>query len=173
MITLEFEISQVNPKCPEQTCVSFRQNLACFGSRRFPPAPDPRRQLSRGRLARDRSPPWPSQPAWICVPDCLRARSREVSPQLRARVRRGLLKVEQLHALAREVHDQMKTCSRLTLILASIIYWQAKEISRITAAPDFPFDRNLLRHVSPIEWKNIILYGEITIDPVKLKMRSS
>ena len=67
----------------------------------------------------------------------------------------------------------MKTCSRLTLILASIIYWQAKEISRMTAAPDFPFDRNLLRHVSPIEWKNIILYGEIKIDPVKLKMRSS
>ena len=67
----------------------------------------------------------------------------------------------------------MKTCSRLTLILASIIYWQAKEISRMTAAPDFPFDRNLLRHVSPIERKNIILYGEIKIDPVKLKMRSS
>ena len=67
----------------------------------------------------------------------------------------------------------MKTCSRLTLILASIIYWQAREISRMTTAPDFPFDRNLLRHVSPIEWKNIILYGEIKIDPVKLKMRSS
>ena len=67
----------------------------------------------------------------------------------------------------------MKTCSCLTLILASIIYWQAKEISRMTAPPDFPFDRNLLRHVSPIEWKNIILYGEIKIDPVKLKMRSS
>ena len=67
----------------------------------------------------------------------------------------------------------MKSCSRLTLILASIIYWQAKEVSRMTAAPDFPFDRNLLRHVSPIEWKNIILYGEIKIDPVKLKMRSS
>ena len=56
-------------------------------------------------------------------------------PQLRAKVRRGLLKVEQLHALAaavyygqrgrisaREVYDQMKTCSCLTLILASIIY---------------------------------------------------
>ena len=64
-------------------------------------------------------------------------------PQLRARVRRGLLKVEQPQALARavdhgqrgrisarEVDDQMKTCSCLTLILACIIYWQAKEISR-------------------------------------------
>ena len=56
-------------------------------------------------------------------------------PQLRTRVRRGLLKVEQLHALARavyygqrgrisarEVYDQMNACSCLTLILACIIY---------------------------------------------------
>ncbi len=64
-------------------------------------------------------------------------------PQLRTRIRRGLLKVEQLHALARDVyygrrgrinarelHEQMNTCSSLTLILACIIYWQAKEISQ-------------------------------------------
>ena len=106
-------------------------------------------------------------------------------PQLRARVRRGLLKVEQLHALARAVHygqrgrisarevyDQIKTCSCLTLILACIIYWQAREISRMTAAQDFPFDHDLLRHVSPIEWKNVILYGGIKIDPAKLRPRS-
>ena len=105
-------------------------------------------------------------------------------PQLRAKVRRGLLKVEQLHALARavyygqrgrisarEVYDQMNACSCLTLILACIVYWQAREISRLAAAPDFPFDPDLLRHVSPIEWKNVILYGEIKIDPAKLKMR--
>ena len=105
-------------------------------------------------------------------------------PQLRARVRRGLLKVEQLHALARavyygqrgrisarEVYDQMKTCSCLTLILACTIYWQAREISRMTATPDFPFDHDLLRHVSPIEWKNVILYGEIKIDPAMLRMQ--
>ena len=105
-------------------------------------------------------------------------------PKLRAKVRRGLLKVEQLHALARavyygqrgrisarEVYDQMNACSCLTLILACIVYWQAREISRIAAAPDFPFDPDLLRHVSPIEWKNVILYGEIKIDPAKLKMR--
>ena len=105
-------------------------------------------------------------------------------PQLRATVRRGLLKVEQLHALARavydgqrgrlsarEVYDQVNACSCLTLILACIIYGQALEISRIAAAPDFPFDPDLLRHVSPIEWKNVILYGEIKIDPAKLKRR--
>ena len=74
-------------------------------------------------------------------------------PQLRAKVRRGLLKVEQLHALARavyygqrgrisarEVYDQVNACSCLTLILACIVYWQAREISRLAAAPDFPFD---------------------------------
>ena len=99
-------------------------------------------------------------------------------PQLRAKVRRGLLKVEQLHALARavyygqrgrisarEVYDQINACSCLTLILACIVYWQAREISRITAAPDFPVDRDLLRHVSPIDWKNIILYGRSRSTP--------
>ena len=63
----------------------------------------------------------------------------------------------------------MNACSCLTLILACIVYWQAREISRLAAAPDFPFDPDLLRHVSPIEWKNVILYGEIKIDPSKLK----
>ena len=105
-------------------------------------------------------------------------------PKLRAKVRRGLLKVEQLHALARavyygqrgrisarEVYDQMNACSCLTLILACIVYWQAREISRLAAAPDFPFDPDLLRHVSPIEWKNVVLYGEIKIDPAKLTRR--
>ena len=72
---------------------------------------------------------------------------------------------------AREVYDQVNACSCLTLILACIVYWQARDISRIAAAPDFPFDPDLLRHVSPIEWKNVILYGEIKIDPAKLKMR--
>ena len=88
-------------------------------------------------------------------------------PQLRAQVRRGLLQVEQLHAMARgavyyrqrgrinarEVYDQVNACSCPTLILACIVYWQAREIARIGAAPGFPFDPDLLRHVSPIEWK--------------------
>ena len=105
-------------------------------------------------------------------------------PKLRAKVRRGLLKVEQLHALARavyygqrgritarEVYDQMNACSCLTLILACVVYWQAREISRIAAAPDFPFDPELIAHVSPVEWRNVILYGEIRIDPAKLRLR--
>ncbi len=57
-------------------------------------------------------------------------------PPLRKRIRQGLLKVEQLHQLARdiffakrgrvsaqEIHQQLNSCSCLTLIAAAIIYW--------------------------------------------------
>ena len=126
------------------------------------PVSDP--DVSRPRLIRDAS--------------FLEADRREIAQ------RRDLLKVEQLQALARavyyghrgrisarEVYDQMNTCSCLTLILACFICWQAKEISRLAAAPDFPFDPALLRHLNPIEWKSVILYGEIKIDPAKLTKR--
>ena len=62
-------------------------------------------------------------------------------------------------------------CSCLTLIVARVIYWQAREISRIAVAPDFPFDPELIARISPIEWRNIVLYGEIKIDPSKLRVR--
>ncbi len=61
----------------------------------------------------------------------------------------------------------MKTCSCLTLILACIIYWQAKEIGRVIneSAPNKDgIDISLLEHVSPIEWENVVLYGEYFID---------
>ena len=80
-------------------------------------------------------------------------------------------------ALRRGRHNRLgfaypvNACSCLTLILACIVYRQAREISPIAAAPDFPFDPDLLPHVSPIEWNNVILYGEIKIDPAKLKLR--
>jgi len=95
-------------------------------------------------------------------------------------VRQGLLKVEQLHSLARDVyygrrgrinarelHEQMNSCSCLTLILACIIYWQAKEISRVLQSHDLEadgVDGSLLEHVSPIEWDNVILYGQYIVD---------
>lgn len=101
-------------------------------------------------------------------------------PQLRARIRRGLLKVDQLHALARDVyygrrgrinarelHEQMNSCSSLMLILACVIYWQAKEISRLVRCrgpEDATIDIGLLEHVSPIEWDNVILYGQYILD---------
>ena len=106
-------------------------------------------------------------------------------PQLRSRIRRGLLKVEQLHALARDVyygrrgrinarelHEQMNTCSCLTLILACIVYWQAKEISRVVRwckPEDDKIDLALLEHISPIEWDNVILYGQYVLDRAQVR----
>ncbi len=65
-------------------------------------------------------------------------------PFMRQRIRRGLLKGEEIHALARQVaygkqgkitardfEAQKNTSSCLTVILACIIYWQAKEINRV------------------------------------------
>jgi TnpA family transposase len=106
-------------------------------------------------------------------------------PQLRSRIRRGLLKVEQLHALARDVyygrrgrinarelHEQMNSCSCLTLILACVIYWQAKEISRVVRwcqPEDEKLDITPLEHVSPIEWDNVILYGQYVLDRAQIR----
>jgi TnpA family transposase len=101
-------------------------------------------------------------------------------PLLRRRTRQGLLKGEQIHALAREVHygkhgtghardfqQQMSTASCLNLILACIVYWQAKEISNILKDCDPEtdgVDAALLSHVSPIGWDNVVLYGDYMID---------
>ena len=88
--------------------------------------------------------------------------------------------VDQLHTLARDVaygkrgrmtkrdfDELMKTCRRLPLILACIVYWQAKEIERVMTEcnPESDgIDTSLLEHVSPIEWENVVLYGEYVID---------
>lgn len=101
-------------------------------------------------------------------------------PQLRSRIRRGLLKVEELHALARdvfygkrgkvnarEIQEQLNSCSCLTLILSCIIYWQANEISECLSNRNpqkSGLDLGCLEHVSPIEWDNVVLYGEYRLD---------
>lgn len=106
-------------------------------------------------------------------------------PPLRSRIRKGLLKVEQLHALARDVyygrrgrinarelHEQMNSCSCLTLILACVIYWQAKEISRVVRwrkPEEDKIDVTLLEHISPIEWDNVILYGQYVLDRAQVR----
>jgi TnpA family transposase len=107
-------------------------------------------------------------------------------PELRRRIRRGLLKVEQLHALARDVFygrrgritrelwEQMNTCSCLNLILACIVYWQACEISRVLRECDplaNGIDLSLLEHVSPIEWDNVVLYGQYILDRKLVRQR--
>ncbi len=61
----------------------------------------------------------------------------------------------------------MNSCSCLTLILACIIYWQAREISRVLRHHDPQgngIDVALLGHISPIEWSNVVLYGQYIID---------
>jgi TnpA family transposase len=106
-------------------------------------------------------------------------------PLLRQNRRRGLLKGEQIHQLARDVaygkrgkisvrdlHEQKNTCSCLTLILACIIYWQAKEINSIINEHGDELDPAclaMLPHVSPIGWDNVILYGEYVVDKRLIK----
>ena len=51
--------------------------------------------------------------------------------------------------------------------MACIIYWQAKEINRVINECDpeaAGVDVSLLEHISPIEWDNIILYGEYVLN---------
>ena len=84
--------------------------------------------------------------------------------------RRGLLKGEQLHALARCVHygrldqrdfeRQTGAASCLLLILAAIIYWQLREIDRVFSEADSDADDlnfELLSYISPIGWDNVLL----------------
>ena len=73
---------------------------------------------------------------------------------------------------ARELHEQMNSCSCLTLILACVIYWQSKEISRVVRgckSEDGKIDIALLDHVSPIEWDNVILYGQYLLDCAQVR----
>ena len=59
------------------------------------------------------------------------------------------------------------TCSCMSLILASMIYWQAKEINKVVLECDpegNDIDLSLMEHVSPIEWNNVILYGEYVLN---------
>ena len=106
-------------------------------------------------------------------------------PQLRQRIRQGLLKVEQLHQLARdiffakrgrisarEIHQQLNACSCLTLIAAAIIYWQAQEIARLLNDPPediATIDPSLVAHISPINWENVVLYGQYHLNPKLVK----
>ena len=101
-------------------------------------------------------------------------------PLVRQRVRRGLLKGEELHALARQVaygkqgkltaldlQGQKNTSSCLTLIMACIIYWQASKINRVIleGQPEAAgVDLSLLEHISPIGWDNVLLYGEYVLN---------
>ena len=69
---------------------------------------------------------------------------------------------------ARDLQTQRNTSNCLTLIIACIIYWQAKEISRVILECDpdgARIDLSLLEHISPVGWENITLYGEYVLNP--------
>ena len=103
-----------------------------------------------------------------------------IDPEMRRRKHRGLLKGEEMHQLARDIGygnrgtitardliAQRNCCNCLTLIMACIVYWQAKEISRILREYNLEatgLDLSLLKHISPIGWDNVILYGEYIIN---------
>src|ERR1700741_879452 len=75
---------------------------------------------------------------------------------------------------ARELWEQMNACSCLNLILACIIYWQGCGISRVLSeCPPVAngIDPSLLEHVSPIEWDNVVLYGQYILDPKLVRRR--
>ena len=108
-------------------------------------------------------------------------------PQLRRRSRRGLLKSEQWHALARQVHygmrgqtdgrdcqQQMSRASCLVLIEAAIIYWQILQIDEVLRFWDLEregIDPSLLASMSPIRWDNVILYGQYEMDRHLVRQR--
>ncbi len=69
--------------------------------------------------------------------------------------------------ISRDIQEQRNSCSCLTLILACIVAWQAQEINRVVLECDPEgngIDIQLIEHISPITWGNVILYGEYVID---------
>jgi hypothetical protein len=64
----------------------------------------------------------------------------------------------------------------VTPILACTVYWQAREISRVLSQcdpADNVIDLSLLEHASPIEWDNMVLYGEHDLDRKLVRRRRS
>ncbi len=60
--------------------------------------------------------------------------------------------------------------------MACIVYWQAREMSRVIrqAEPEAGgLDLSLLEHVSPIEWDNVILYGQYILNRSHIRRRRS
>ena len=68
----------------------------------------------------------------------------------------------------------MNRCSCLTLIVACIVYWLARKISRMISECDpeaAGIDLSLLEHVSPIEWDNVVPYGQYVLNRELIKRR--
>ena len=61
----------------------------------------------------------------------------------------------------------MSTASCLLTILAAVVYWQIREIERVLGDidPEDGVPVDLLAHISPISWDNVVLYGEYKLRP--------
>jgi hypothetical protein len=62
----------------------------------------------------------------------------------------------------------------LVLVAERVNFRQAREISRVLSQCD-PLangvDTSLLQHVSPIEWDNVVLYGQYILDRKLVRRR--
>ncbi|NOK57435.1 MAG: hypothetical protein GFH27_549309n170 [Chloroflexi bacterium AL-W] len=75
----------------------------------------------------------------------------------------------------RDMQGHRHTSGCLTLLMACIIYWQAKELNRVLNECDpaqAGIDVSLLAHISPIGWDNLILYGEYVLNQHLIQDRS-
>ena len=106
-------------------------------------------------------------------------------PEYRRKKHRGLLKGEQIHQLGRNINyanrgkitgrsdkSQDITCNCLTLVIAIIIFWQSNEINNLIKTPEFSeegFNVELIEHISPADWSNLVLYGEYIIKKSSIK----
>ncbi len=67
-------------------------------------------------------------------------------------------------ARQRDFDRQTSSASSLLIILASIVYWQIREIERLLPkAREQGIDLAPLKHLSPISWENVLLYGEYNL----------
>lgn len=69
---------------------------------------------------------------------------------------------------------QLISCNCLTIIMACVVYWQAKELDRLINTDEFAemgFDLELVKHISPVNWDNVILYGEYIINKLLINQK--
>jgi TnpA family transposase len=106
-------------------------------------------------------------------------------PLMRKRARKGLLKTEQVHQLARDITygnrgrfkgkslEEINSSGNCTaIIIAAITYWMSKEIATVIKQNDpeaAGVDISLIAYISPIEWTNVILYGEYKLNKDLIK----
>ena len=77
---------------------------------------------------------------------------------------------------ARDLTAQRNCCNCLTLIMACIIYWQAREIAcvikKFNPHESIKLNLAMLEHISPVGWDNVILYGEYIINKNLIRKKS-